>query len=50
MVSLIAPKWKYGVDLRLNAAGLWWYGDQRIQPTLYTRRMCFASTSPARLA
>ncbi len=36
MVSLIAPKWKYGVDLRLNAAGLWWYGDQRIQPTLYT--------------
>lgn len=35
MLSLIAPKWKYGVDLRLNAAGLWWYGDTRIDPTGY---------------
>lgn len=36
MVSLIAPTWKYGADMRLNAAGLWWYGDRRIEPTLYT--------------
>jgi hypothetical protein len=35
MVSLIAPKWKYNVDVRLNAAGLWWYGDTRIDPSGY---------------
>ncbi len=45
MLSLIAPKWKYGVDVRLNAAGLWWYGDRRIDPT----GMHFASTCPVRL-
>lgn len=35
MVSLIAPRWRYGVNLRLNAAGLWWYGDTRIDPSGY---------------
>jgi hypothetical protein len=41
MLSLIAPKWKYGVDLRLNAAGLWWYGDPRIDPTAYESSHAF---------
>jgi hypothetical protein len=41
MLSLIAPKWKYGVDLRLNAAGLWWYGDTRIDPTGYATSHAF---------
>lgn len=35
MLSLIAPKWKYNVDVRLNATGLWWYGDTRIDPSGY---------------
>ena len=41
MISLIAPKWKYGVDVRLNAAGLWWYGDTRIDPTGYESSHAF---------
>jgi hypothetical protein len=41
MVSLIAPKWKYGTDVRLNAAGLWWYGDTRIDPTGYESSHAF---------
>jgi hypothetical protein len=35
-VSWIAPEFRYGIDLRLNAAFLWWSGDPRIIPTGYT--------------
>lgn len=41
MVSLIAPRWKYDVDVRLNAAGLWWYGDGRIDPSGYASNHVF---------
>jgi len=41
MASLIAPQWGYGVDVRLNATGLWWYGDKRIVPTDYTTNHVF---------
>lgn len=35
ILSWIAPQLRYGIDLRLNSAVLWWYGDRRITPTPY---------------
>jgi hypothetical protein len=41
IVSWIAPRFRYGIDLRLNAAFLWWSGDPRIIPTGYTTSQTF---------
>jgi len=41
MVSWIAPRFHYGVDLRLNAAFIWWSGDPRIIPTGYATTQIF---------
>ncbi|MBI3871463.1 MAG: hypothetical protein HY304_00100 [candidate division Zixibacteria bacterium] len=41
ILSWIAPQFRYKVDLRLNAIGLWWYADRRIVPTLYTEPHVF---------
>lgn len=35
VLSWIAPKFHYGIDIRLNSAVLYWYGDNRIQVTDY---------------
>ncbi len=36
IVSWIAPQFAYKIDLRINSALLWWYGDSRIEPVPYT--------------
>ena len=36
IISWIAPQFRYKIDLRINSALLWWYGDRRIDPTPYT--------------
>jgi hypothetical protein len=36
IVSWIAPQFAYKIDLRINSALLWYYGDRRIEPTPYT--------------
>lgn len=41
MLSWVAPQWRYGADLRLNATGIWWYGDRRIDPTGYASAHAF---------
>jgi len=35
IVSWIAPQFAYKIDLRINSALLYWYGDSRIEPTPY---------------
>jgi hypothetical protein len=35
VVSWIAPKFKFNIDVRINSAVIWWYGDSRIDPTPY---------------
>ena len=35
IVSWIAPQFRYKIDLRINSALIWWYGDPRTTPTLY---------------
>ena len=35
IVSWIAPQFRFGIDLHLNAAAIWWSGDPRIVPTGY---------------
>jgi hypothetical protein len=41
MLSWVAPHWRYGADLRINATGIWWYGDRRIDPTGYASAHAF---------
>ncbi|MBD3297370.1 MAG: hypothetical protein GF341_01850 [candidate division Zixibacteria bacterium] len=36
VLSWIAPKLRYNIDIRLNSTLLWWYGDSRYPVTLYT--------------
>lgn len=35
ILSWIAPQFRYGIDIRLNSALIWWYGDGRALPTRY---------------
>ncbi len=41
ILSWIAPQFHYKIDLRLNAAFIWWYGDARIVPTGYDHANTF---------
>lgn len=41
ILSWIAPQFRYKIDLRLNAAVIWWYGDTRIDPTGYSNSSTF---------
>jgi hypothetical protein len=41
VLSWMQPQVQWGIDLRANVAGIWWYGDRRIEPTLYTEPHIF---------
>ncbi|MEW5702500.1 MAG: hypothetical protein AB1792_09755 [Candidatus Zixiibacteriota bacterium] len=41
MLSWVAPQLGYGADVRIDATGIWWYGDRRIDPTGYSSPHAF---------